>query len=328
MIFVILGVLLVFPASLSTVLAAQDATPVASDSAFADLGLPELDVTASASEFTGIPDTLDAGRYLVKLTAEEDVDFGAGVEFIQLSGVTADEFVAFLSGPPDATAGDVVADGTPLPDTATPAGGEGEGEMGGPPDFYYESLLAGGVAALAGESNQAVVDLTSGEWVAWGGDPGAQQAPVTFEVVGEMPADLPEPEADATITLDEYEVSLSDGELTAGSQVLRVDNIGEQPHFVLVLRGPDTMTLEQLDEVTTIEHEAYATGTEPEWGELNPEEDLEFLIFTGTQSPGTTIWVELDLEAGMHALVCFVPDREDGDPHAYHGMYTVVEVAE
>lgn len=325
-IFVVLGAILTFSTSLSPVLAAQDATPTTMGSAFADLGLPELEITATAFEFTGIPDELDAGRYLITLTAEADVDFGAGIEFIQPSGVSVDEFVEMLAGPPDATAGEVTADGTPFPDTATPAGGEGE--MEGPPDFYYESLMAGGVATMAGQSAEVVLDLTPGEWVAWSGEPEVQQPPVVFEVVGEMPTDLPEPDAGATITMDEYEFGVSDGELVAGSQVVRIDNAGDQPHFMIVMRGPDTMTDEQVEEALAIEQEAFATGVEPEWGEINPEENVEFTTFTGTQSTDTSTWILLDLEPGMYALLCFVPDREDGEPHAYHGMYIVVEIGE
>jgi hypothetical protein len=42
---------------------------------------------------------------------------------------------------------------------------------------------------------------------------------------------------------------------------------------------------------------------------------------------GTSIWVPVNLEPGTYVLVCFFPDIADGLPHAYHGMYSVVEVA-
>lgn len=322
----LLAALLFLPLSLSPALATQDAT-----GGLADLDLPELEITATASEFVGLPDQVEAGRYLITLTAESDVDFGAGIEFMQPSGISAEEFIEFLSGPPDMTAADVAADATPFPDAAaTPVatpGGE-EAGMDAPPDFYYESQLAGGVAALAGGSARAVVDLGPGEWIAWGGNPFAQQAPIIFEVTGEMPADLAEPQAGATITMDEYEIVVSEGELAVGSQVVRIDNVGDQPHYIIVARGPDTMTDEQIRVVLEEEQAAFETGEEPEWSDLNPDEDLEFLLFTGTQSPGVTTWIELELDAGTYGLVCFVPDQEDGSAHAYHGMYTVIEVGE
>lgn len=88
--------------------------------------------------------------------------------------------------------------------------------------------------------------------------------------------------------------------------------------------------MEQIEHVLEIERQAEETGTPPAYDEVgfNPEEDLEFLTFTGTQSPDVTTWIELDLEAGQHVLACFVPDIDDGEAHAYHGMVTVVEVSE
>ena len=98
---------------------------------------------------------------------------------------------------------------------------------------------------------------------------------------------------------------------------------------MIVARGPETMTEEQIGQVLEAELEAEQTGT-PTYDEIgfNPEEDLEFLTFTGVQSPEVAAWVELELEAGKHVLICFVLDREDGDPHAYHGMVAVLEVGE
>ena len=322
---VLLTAALFFPLGIAPTLAAQDATPAAGPSAFADLGLPELQITATQTEFQGLPDQLEAGRYLVTITVAEDVEFGAGIEFIQPSGVTPEEFVEFLAGPPAETAVEV-ADATPFPEEiATPA--EGAGGPEAPPDFYYESLLAGGVAAMAGETGHAVIDLPPGEWVAWGGDPFQPQAPIVVEVTGEMPADLPEPTADLTISMDEYEINVTEGQLTAGSQIVRVENIGEQPHFLFISRGPDTMTQEQVDRLI----EWFQTdpmGTPPPDVELDPETDFEDVGLSGTQSPEVTTWVEFDLEPGMYVLACFVPDQEDGDAHAFHGMYTVVEVGE
>ena len=49
---------------------AQQATPAAGP--FADLGLPELDITVTATGYEGIPDQIEAGRYLLTVTATED----------------------------------------------------------------------------------------------------------------------------------------------------------------------------------------------------------------------------------------------------------------
>jgi hypothetical protein len=73
-------------------LAAQEATPA---SPFADLGLPTLDINVTADAYEGIPESVEAGRYLVTVSVAEDAgEFGGGVGFIQPTGLTGDEFIA------------------------------------------------------------------------------------------------------------------------------------------------------------------------------------------------------------------------------------------
>ncbi len=299
--------------------ARQDATPT---SGLADLGLPELDVTVTADAFEGIPDQLEAGRYLVTVSAAEDTEFGGGVGFIQPAGMTAEEFLSALSGPPDETG--VGAAATPMgaAPEATPAEG---GAMEGPPPFVFESTYAGGTFAEAGQTAEVVLDLTPGEWIAWADDPEAPQEPVVIEVTGEMPADLPEPAASATVTMSEYDFTV-DGALKAGPQVVKVENIGAQPHFVVAAKVPDGLTAEQIETVLEEEMQAEMSGTPVAYSDFNPEEDAIPVGFTATQSTGTSQWTSLDLEPGTHVLICFFPDIADGQPHAYKGMYSIFEV--
>lgn len=301
---------------------AQDATP---ESGLADLGLPALDVTVTASGYEGIPESLEAGRYLVTITVNEDAsEFGGGVAFVQPSGMSAEEFLGLLSGPPDETG---VGVASPIANgEATPAeGGEG---MGGPPPAVFESLYAGGTATGPGQSAEIVVDLPPGEWIAWADEPEAPQEPVIFEVTGEMPADLAEPESAATLSMAEYVIKVTEGELVAGSQVLKIENVGAQPHFVFGAPGPDDLTAEQIGVALDEEMAAGDTGTPPAYSDFNPDEDLSFEkgFFSGTQSTGTTVWLPVTFEAGMYGMVCFFPDLGDGLPHAFKGMYAVVEV--
>ena len=312
--------LLLFSGTLPA-LARQDATPA---SGLADLGLPTLDVTVSAAGYEGIPDTLEAGRYLVTVTAAEDTgEFGGGVGFIQPAGMSADEFLGLLAGPPDET-GVGAAAATPFSGAeASPADGGGED---GPPKELYEALFAGGTYAEPGQSAEIALDLPPGEWIAWADDPEAPQEPLFFNVTGDMPADLVEPESSATISLGEYVIKVTEGELTAGPQLLKIENIGAQPHFIVSGLGPDGMTEAQIKVALDEEAASEETGTPPAYSDLNPDEDFEGGFFTGTQSTGTTIWVPVTLEAGSYVLVCFFPDLGDGVPHAFHGMYTVIEV--
>ncbi len=40
------------------------------------------------------------------------------------------------------------------------------------------------------------------------------------------------------------------------------------------------------------------------------------------------MWLPVNFEAGTYAMACFFPDLGDGVPHAYKGMYTVIEVGD
>jgi hypothetical protein len=303
---------------------AQDATPSGA-SPLASLGLPTLDITVTGTGYEGIPASLEAGRYLVTVTAADDTgEFGGGVAFLQPAGMSGDEFITMLgelSGPPDES-GVGAAAATPI------EGGAASPEAGGVPPFLFESVMAGGAYAPPGASAQIVLDLPPGEWVAWADDPEAPQAPVAFAVTGEMPAELVEPESSATLTLGEYVIKVTAGELTAGPQVIRIDNMGAQPHFVIAAKGPDGMTEDQIQTILDEEMAAEMSGTPAAYSGINPETDLDDAFFTGTQSTGTSTWVPVTLEAGTYVLVCFFPDLSDGMPHAYHGMYTIIEIAE
>ena len=300
-----------------TILTASAPALALQTTTLADLGLPELNITVTADSYEGIPEELEAGRYLVTVTATEEtteID-GGGVGFFQPVGPSVDEVLGMLA-PPE---GDASPDASP----AAPPEGEGGEEGGdGPPPFFFDSVFAGGTYAAPGESSQIVLDLTPGDWIAWGDDPVAPWTPVVFTVTGEVPADQPEPETSATITMGEYLIDVSEGTLTSGPQIIRVDNKGAQPHFVFITKGPDDLTDDQVK--ATLEMEM--TGT-PVAGATNPDEDFVDVAFTGTQSNGTSQWVEVDLEPGRYLMICFFPDKADGMPHAYHGMYSIVDVA-
>jgi len=302
---------------------AQDATPT---SGLADLGLPTLDVTVAADGYEGIPESLEAGRYLVTITAAEDTgEFGGGVAFVQPSGMSAEEFLSMMGPPPDETGGDLAS---PVSEEgATPVEGGGEG---GPPAALFEATYAGGTFAEASQPAEIVLDLPPGEWIAWGDDPEATQEPFVFEVTGEMSTDLTEPESNATLTMGEYVIQVTEGELAAGPQVLKIENIGAQPHFVFGSPGPDDLTAEQIGVALEEELAAGDSGTPPAYSDFNPDEDLSFEegFYSATQSTGTTVWLPVNFEAGTYAMACFFPDLGDGLPHAYHGMYAVVEVGE
>ena len=300
--------------------AAQEATPA---SGFTDLGLPTLDITVTADAYEGIPASLPAGRYLVTVSvAAENGDLGGGVGFVQPAGMSGEEFIGFLgqlAGSPDEGGADAAA--TPVDGgVASPAADGGDESLMLPP-VIYQSRFAGGVYAASGGSAQIVLDLPPGAWVAWGDDPTAPWAPVAFEVTGEMPADLPEPSSSATLTMFEYDIQVSEGAIAAGPQVVRIDNVGAQPHFITASTVAADITEDDMKALLDED----ITGTPAAVG-FDPDTDFQESFFSGTQSMGTSVWLPIEAQPGNLVLLCFFPDLADGLPHAYHGMYSIVEV--
>jgi hypothetical protein len=276
------------------------------------LGLPTLDLTMSEAGYEGVPDEIEAGRYLVNLTIPDDMEEGNVGFMSPPPGMSAQDFIdmaGIVPGPP------------PEMDAEASPSAEGGEEMMEVPLFIYRATFAGGPTGAGGTTAQAVIDLPAGEWIAWADEPMSPQMPVVFNVTGEMPANLPEPQADITMTYIEFGIEI-EGALTAGDHLMMIQNHGGQPHFVYVAQGPDSMTNEQIAE--TLEGEM--NGMDPEELPINSETDLTGAFFTATQSIDTRIWVPVSLDAGTYAAFCFFPNAGEGIPHAYHGMHTVFTV--
>jgi hypothetical protein len=308
--------------------AAQEATPTAGhDHMFADtMGLPELAITATTDALEGVPAETAAGRYLVTLTAEADVEFGAGVEFLMLpEEMTFDDFVAMFAGPPTDAAG--AGEGTPPSEPmASPQAG---GAEPGIPEWYYQTYLPGGAAADAGFTSQVILDLRPGTYVVWSGDPAAPQAPVELTVTGEAvtPTAAEEPAAGAIVTMFEYGFTL-DGQLVPGPQVLKVANAGAQPHFTILVRPIEPVTKEQVGMLLEAEMAGTPTADAAAAAGVSNPDEWTFAAYAGTLSMGGAEWIPVDLEPGTYVLVCFVAEIGSGIPHAYLGMYDVVTVGE
>jgi hypothetical protein len=298
--------------------AAQEATPVTGE----ELGLQEIRIRTTDTAFEGAPSELPAGRYLVTLE-HAGTGFGATVEFMMLpEGMTAEDF-ASLFAPPTGTPDTE----TPPEVEATPPEVEATPGPEGPPAWYYQTTMAGGVGIGPGQTGQVVIDLSPGNWVIWSGDPAAPQAPVGLTVTGEIASPVAMTEPPATVTITEFEYGFRmEGTLQPGVQWLKVVNSGAQPHFTFIFRSTVPVTREQIQQL--LELEAQGATPAPDSGLPNPNEDFIPVVFTGTQSTGTTQWVRANIEPGTYILVCFVPDIQDGSPHAYHGMFEVVEVAD
>lgn len=260
------------------------------------LDLPEIHLEIVANAISGMPEQLEAGRYKVNVTAEPGPeDYTLGPMFGGLpEGMTLDDILDQAAAAPD-----------------------------GIPAAFYEIIIPGAptVYAPSGETSaSAIIDLTPGNWFVAGQL--LAQPPVPFEVTGEFPTEVAEPESTATFSVGEMVVELTDGELKVGENLVKLENLGAQPHFVELMKAPDGTTI---DDIATL-LESMMTGT-PVPGGLTFA-DLGPGGFISDVSSGQTQWATLSLaQPGTHLAICFVADSVSGMPHALMGMYAIVEVS-
>jgi len=294
---------------------AQEATPAASpvaENLFADLGLPELTVTATDEGFELSESEVEAGRYLVHFVNESaNPDASAG--FVRLvEGITLD----------DLSFADELAAGTPMP----------QSEEEGPDEetfaWIYETYIAGGVSATG---DQSVIDLRGGEYGVWGDDPTSPLPAAALTVTGDPDARVEGPEPEAAVTIVEegaggegFKFTVT-GDATAGPQIVKILNASDQPHFVIGLHYPEEITIDQVMEFIMFDPSSGATPSP----NMLDETLLSFPFYAPVQSVGATQWAVLDAEPGSVIIACFVPDPVAGGiPHAFEGMVNLVPVAE
>lgn len=292
----------------------------------ASLGLPTLDLTMTETGFEGMPETVEAGRYLVSVAVLEGLPEGGGADFVSPpAGMTTQEWLDQLGlfgggGAPEASPEGMGMEEAP----GSPEAGAEDGEESVEflvPSFVYQSHWAGGAVGPGGTTAQSVIDLVEGDWILLADDPFGSQAPVPFTVTGDFPMDVTEPDADITVTFIDFAISV-EGNLTAGDHTLLLQNNGAQPHFLVLVSGPDTMTDEGLEQVFS----AFMSGEmTPEAMPFNPEE-LQDVMSSAAQSIDTRQWVTATLEAGTYGALCFFPTAGEGLPHALHGMHTVFNI--
>jgi hypothetical protein len=290
---------------------------------FASMGYPELAITMTDTGFQGVPESTDAGRYLLKLTSNLTSNTNGGsIGFVSPTpaGVSTSALLKIIGaaggaegqGTPEAG----MTEGTSMNGATPEAGGEQGQQI---PLEVYKMYFAGGVTAEMGKTAEAVIDLVPGRYVVWGDDPSAPQKPEIMKVTGEFPKRVKDPKADITATLIDFAIMI-EGSLTAGTHIMKVQHHGAQPHFLEIDKGPDTMTKEMVMGSMT----GMMSGT-PAAGGLSGTE-LQPIFFSPTQSIGTETWQMIDLTAGTFLAACFFPTAGSGVPHAMNGMVDVFKV--
>lgn len=286
---------------------AQDATPP-TESSFASLGLPELNITATNTGMVIDQSEVPAGRYLVHFSnATDNPEASAG--FVRLpEGHTIDEV----------SSADEMAAGTPVSMETGPSSEELA--------WLYDTYITGGGSVF---SPDVVVDLKGGNYGVWADDPTSPLAAAPLTVTGDPDAEITGPEPEAAVTIveegaggDGFRFTVQ-GDLTAGTQVVKVLNASDQPHFIVAVQYPEPITAEQVMASLMFDP---STGATPTPDMIDPN-NFATVGWVSAQSSGTTQWTTLTLEPGQVVLTCFVGDPKAGDvPHAFEGMTQLVDV--
>jgi hypothetical protein len=189
---------------------------------------------------------------------------------------------------------------------ATDAWAQGKGPL---PEWVH---LAGGTPITEPRVKSTTTqDMQTGTYVvtdtALKGPP---QVEATFQVVGER--DHSDPTAKAKIV--EYEYGFKASGLQRGRTEVLIQNTGNQPHFV---------EAERLKPGKTIEDVRAFLKTQGGGESPFDQQDTEATAVQDGKSAQVTT---LEFEAGNYALLCFVPDRDGGPPHAFKGMVSEVQI--
>jgi uncharacterized cupredoxin-like copper-binding protein len=162
--------------------------------------------------------------------------------------------------------------------------------------FYALTTPAGGIGDTGpGRSQDVLLLLAEGDYIVL--DFGGEQPTVhPFRVNG--------PGADGEVQMGEF--AFLAPPLRAGRMTLKVTNIGEQPHEMLLGKLAPGVTLQQ---VLT-----YEEGDPTENGMVQLEGGLTSI------EPGATAWLTPTFTSGTYGLVCFIPDPATGKPHTELGM--------
>lgn len=262
----------------------------------AGLGLPELRITLTETEYRVSPATTPAGWALVTF------------ENRQRAGDNSADIVLIPPGESVERLLDVVA-------TPTAA----------PPAWAYQTTLAGAPWAPAGTSAQAVVLLTAGDWAVLSPAP-LTPASLTVTAGDGAPTEPPGLTADVDVTMQEFAFVGLEEPVPAGRQIWKVTNAGQQPHLMTLGPLPDGTTQARfMDDLGAAMTDPSAADA-PDPGSMLA--GLPTASGSSTLSVGQSLYLALDLAPGTYGAVCFFPDRQTGAPHLLMGMAQIFTVGE
>lgn len=181
------------------------------------------------------------------------------------------------------------------------------------------TLSGGPTSVLPGETGTVGVTLEPGNYVFLcfiGGPDGIPHfakgmvAPIEVTApatAGELPA------ADASLILKDFTFEDLDT-LTAGPHTVSITNEGTQPHEAGIVRLSEGVTIDDLKKALS--------SSEP------PSGPPPFTSAGGIAAiaPNAKATLDVDLEPGNYAFLCFVPDPATGKAHAQLGMIAPLRV--
>jgi plastocyanin len=189
-----------------------------------------------------------------------------------------------------------------------------------PPDW---ARLGGGVSTVGpGQTATATVNLAPGSYYlvdTQGDDNGDSFAEAggirPLQVTGSASKSAL-PAVDATITAQEYSFGVPTN-LKAGTNTIRFQNNGSQPHMLVAVPIAEGKTLADV--------KAVLSANEPPPG----PPPVDFDKATGAQGidGGSSLVTTINLQKGTYAFVCFLNNRGGGPPHFTLGMLQEVRVA-
>ncbi len=180
----------------------------------------------------------------------------------------------------------------------------------GPPPAWI--VWMGGAHAFPGAANDFTVSLDPGTYVWYCMIPGSDGVPhmmkgmsAAMTVTAASGAPAAAPASDIDVSTHDYAWDFSTPP-TAGKHVLKISIAsGSQPHEMALIRlAPGKKGKDFLDWAMKM------AGPPP----------AEALYGVATMQPGQTNYIPVEFKAGDYAIICFVPDAKDGQPHAMHGM--------
>jgi hypothetical protein len=171
---------------------------------------------------------------------------------------------------------------------------------------------------VSGDEASAVAELVFG----------VSLAPERFELITQsgqwkinatepVNARVPDGTTKVDVDLDEFAFKFDAAKITGGNVAFVADNVGDQPHEVVLFQVPSSFTVQQMLALAQAEDEEPPPGVEP-------------VAFVGPVEPGddTNLVLTQPLPAGKYMMVCFLPDEDDPQetPHAARGMISEFSV--